>query len=166
MWRGSSSTRARGEGAGPPLAGGAGKVLEPARELVARPALTARDLPRELAHREQGRGGNVVLRHHLCAEHPDLVLLYLAVLVFTETVLQALEVPHRLLMNRRIMQRGEELQQVTQLLAAFAQVMQAFRGRVGGDRRPPPQHLPVCPANAVGGQLCGRHAPPGRWGRQ
>src|SRR5215469_10356861 len=109
------------------LAGGAGEVGEPAGELAAGPALAARDLARELAHGEQGGGGNVPLRHHLCGEHPYLMLLYLAVLVFTETVLQALEIPYCLVMNCRIMQRGEELQQVAQLLASLAQVMQGLR---------------------------------------
>jgi len=54
------------------------------------------------------------------------MLLYLAVLVFTETVLQPLEIPYRLLVNCRIIQRGEELQQVAQLLASLAEVMQAL----------------------------------------
>ncbi len=54
------------------------------------------------------------------------MLLYLAVLVFTETVLQALEIPYGLLVNCRVMQGGEEFQQVAQLLASLAQVMQAL----------------------------------------
>src|SRR5215510_6494417 len=103
------------------LAGGAGEVREPAGELA------ARDLAGELAHGEQGGGGDVLFGHHLRGEHPYLMLLYLAVLVFTETVLQALEIPYGLVVNCRIIQRGEELQQVAQLLASLTQVMQALR---------------------------------------
>src|SRR5438046_5433654 len=108
------------------LAGGAGEVREPVRELAAGPALTARDLAGELTHGEQGGGGNVPFRHHLCGEHPYLMLMHLAVLVFTETVLQAVEVTYGLLVNCRVMQRGEELQQVAQLLASLAQVVPAL----------------------------------------
>src|SRR2546421_11784698 len=97
MWGGSSGAGAGGRGAEPPLAPGAGEVREPARELAAGLALAACDLPRELAPGEQGRSGDRALRHHLFGEHPDLVLLYPAVLVFTQTVLQGFEVPHRLL---------------------------------------------------------------------
>src|SRR5262245_28628225 len=109
------------------LAGGAREVREPGRELAAGAALTARDSAGELTHGEQGGGGHVAFRHHLRGEHPYLMLLHLAILVFTETVLQALEIPYGLLVNCRIMQRGEELQQVAQLLASLAQVMQALR---------------------------------------
>jgi hypothetical protein len=54
----------------------------------------------------------------------NLLALDLAVLELAEAILELLEVADDLLVRGRVVQRREELQQVTQLLGAFAQVMQ------------------------------------------
>jgi hypothetical protein len=102
--------------------------------------------------------------------------LHFRVLEFSQTILEPLEVPHHLGVGGRVVQRGEELQRVTQFLAPFAQVVQGFGGRVGGDRRAAPRHLGEGHPGALsgeqaGGPLCGffelsRTSPAGSGGRR
>ena len=65
------------------------------------------------------------------ANSPQFLLLNLPILELAEAVLQALQVLDRALVRLRLEQRREELQQVAQLLAALAQVVQPLGGRVG-----------------------------------
>ncbi|MDX6342229.1 MAG: hypothetical protein QOH87_2367, partial [Trebonia sp.] len=67
--------------------------------------------------------------------------MHVTVLEFSQTVLEPLEVPHHHREAGGVVQGGEELQRVPQLLAALAQVMQGLGGRVAGDRRAAPGDL-------------------------
>ncbi len=88
-----------------------------------------------------------------------LVPLHLTVLEFAQTVLQTLQVPDGPLVGLRVVERGEELQQVTQFLAPLPQVMQALRRRVRGDRPALAQHPAVSVVEPVGGDRRDRLAP-------
>src|SRR5262249_60387505 len=67
-----------------------------------------------------------------------------------KAVVQALELTLRPAVRGRVVQGCEELQRVAQFLAAFAQVMKAFWGRLGGDGVALAQDAPVRAADDLG----------------
>src|ERR1022692_4064054 len=93
-----------GSGAGWP-----GEVREPPGELPAGLPLADGEPGRDLAHRQQRGGRRGPLVHHLGGERPDLAVLHLGVLELAEAVLQRLQLPDRLPVLARVVQRAEDL---------------------------------------------------------
>src|SRR5271167_968832 len=123
------------QGGHPALPLRVGERGEAPLEIGSRGPLPGREAGRDLAHREQRhrRRRYFAGREHVGRQRPDFADLYLAVLKLSEAVLQALEVSDHLRVVAPIVQWGEELERVAQLLAAFAQVMEGFGGRLWGD---------------------------------
>jgi hypothetical protein len=96
-------------------------------ELIAGLGLAACQLCGDFTHGQQRSGRSGPLGQHRVGQRLDLVALHLAVLEVAEAVLELLEVADDLAVRDRVVQRGEELQQVAQFLGALAQVVQGFR---------------------------------------
>ena len=99
---------------------------EPDGELLPGLRLAARQLGGDFPHGQQRSRRGGPFGQHRFGQRADLAALDLAVLEVTEAVLQLLEVADDLAVRDRVVQRGEELQQVAQLLGALAQVVQGF----------------------------------------
>ena len=108
---------------------GDGERLEALGELRARERLLLDEAVDEHAHRHQRRGLG-----HLRRERAQRVGLDLAVLEAAELILQALERLDERLADLGRIEAGEELEQVAQLLADLAQLVQVLGGRVVVDR--------------------------------
>ena len=93
-------------------------------------------------------------------ERPQLVHLHLGVLELAQAVLQRLQLPDRLPVRARVVQRTEDLQHVAQLLAALAQVVQGLRGGRRGDGGAVGEH-PRCALRIRWRPGCGRWGAPG-----
>src|ERR1700722_9015446 len=123
VWAGTAVLASAGDQVGEPaFAGRAGELPEPAGELVAGPLLGVAEPAGQLAHGEEGGGGHrgrgqSPVGDHLVGELPYLLLLHLAILELTEAVLQALQVFQRTLVGLRVEERGEDRQQLAQVLA-------------------------------------------------
>ena len=92
----------------------------------------------------------------ICAgERAQLVLLHLGVLELAQAVLQRLQLLDRLPVLARVVQGAEDLQQVAQLLAALAQVVQGLGGGRRGDGAAVGEHPAVRPARSAGRRACG-----------
>ena len=131
---------------------GGGEGAETVREGVAGLALLGVEPVHEDAQGQQGSRPAGGLRQ-LAGEAPQVGGLHLTVLVDAEHVLQLLQRPHHGLDDAPRPQPAEQLQQVAQLLAPLAQLVQV-PGRAGGvDRGTHRQHPPVDLADPAAGDV-------------
>src|SRR5260370_41907645 len=128
------------------LAARPGEPGEPLGERGAGLGLADRERRGDFAHGQRRSRGGRALRQHRVGQHVNFLALDLAVLELAEVVLELLQVTEDLPVRDRVVQRREELQQVAQLLAAFAQVVQRLWGRGRRDRAAlrgyPPERAP------------------------
>jgi len=116
-------------------------------------ALMRAELGSQLAHRQYGRGRCRLSGDHRCGELAYGQTLYLGVLELTEHLLQALEILQCCAVCCRVVQWSEDLQEVAQLFAALAKIVQRLGRGVRPDGsaalRDPAMRLP----QALRGQL-------------